>query len=112
MYSFGRSMWCFSKDEREAVQFMCLRLYYAGILQPYSKGNKPSTIEIVCQSLEAKFNCWYLKKPGQMFVTFQLEAFYIKRVCYLIIHILYPPLLYPPVDNPICRLHIYYGSFQ
>ena len=73
-------MSCVVEHEQEAVQFMSLLLYYAGVLQPYSKGMNPSDIEVVCQDLKAKFHCWYLKKPDETFVTFHLEAFYIKRV--------------------------------
>ena len=75
-------MSCMAKHEQEAVQFMCLVLYNAGVLQPYSKGNNPCNVEVVCQNLEAKFNCWYLKNADQTFVTFHLEAFYVKRIQY------------------------------
>lgn len=70
-----------AKDVREAVQFMCLLLFYAGILHPYSKGDKPSTIEAVCEGMNATFNCWYTRiKNDPWCVSFQLEAFYVKRV--------------------------------
>ena len=54
-------MSCTAKHEQEAIQFMCLVLYYAGVLQPYSKGNNPCDVEVVCQNLEAKLHCWYSK---------------------------------------------------
>ena len=59
---------------------MGLLLYYAGILQPYSKGNKPSDIQVISEGVEVKFHCWYLKECNQEFVTFQLGAFYVKQV--------------------------------
>jgi hypothetical protein len=78
--SYGRSITCIAKHDKEAAQFMGLLLYYAGILQAYSKGNKPSDIHVTSEGLEVKFHCWYLKECNQEFVTFQLEAFYVKRV--------------------------------
>jgi hypothetical protein len=69
-------------NEREAVQFMCLLLYYGGVLQPYTKGNKPCDVHLTCESLDARFNCWYTKKKDDpVCVSFKLEASFIKRVC-------------------------------
>ncbi|CAB4021998.1 Hypothetical predicted protein [Paramuricea clavata] len=63
--SYGRSMTCIAKHDKEAAQFMGLLLYYAGILQAYSKGNKPSDIHVTSEGLEVKFHSWYLKECNQ-----------------------------------------------
>ena len=70
-----------AKHEREAVQFMCLLLYHAGILKSYSMGNKPSVIEATSEGLHVKLNCWYMKSKNiPVQVSFQLESFYVQRV--------------------------------
>ncbi len=75
-------MHCIAIHEREAVQFMCLLLYYGGVLQPYTKKNEPCGIDIKCDGLDARFNCWYSKRDDDpTCVSFKLEASFVKRVC-------------------------------
>ena len=47
-------MHCIAIHEREAVQFMCLLLYYGGVLQPYTKGNKTCGIDTKCDGLDGQ----------------------------------------------------------
>ena len=47
-----------AKDVREAIQFMSLLLFYAGILHLYSMGNKPAIIDMFCEGMNATFKCW------------------------------------------------------
>ena len=78
--SCGRSITCVVEDEREAVQLMCLLLYYGRELNPYSKGNKPCNVEAVCGSSVAKFHCWFQNKPDGHGVYFETECFFVKKV--------------------------------
>jgi hypothetical protein len=80
----GRKIECAVTNEREAVQFICLLLYYGGALNSYSKGNKPCDVEITSSGLQAKFHCWFIKKQNDSGVSFQIESFFVKRVslCY------------------------------
>ena len=54
---------------------MCLLQYHAGCLNSYSQGNQPCEVEIKRDGLQAKFNCWYLKKKMGSGVYFQTECF-------------------------------------
>ena len=79
--AFGRCLSCLANHECEAVHFMCLLLYGAGISKSYSMGNKPSVIEAVSLGFHAKFNCWYIKsKSIPVQISFQLECFYVQQV--------------------------------
>ena len=69
--SFGRCLSCVARHEREAVQFMCLLLYHAGILKSYSMGNKPSVIEATSEGLHVKFKVLISQK---FFFTFELRT--------------------------------------
>ena len=44
--SQGRDMNCIVQTEQEAVQFMCLILYHAGLLKQYCQGSKPCVVEL------------------------------------------------------------------
>ena len=62
---------------------MCLLLFHGGILQSYSKGNKPCEIVATSVGVEARFLCWYIKKQSGSDVSFQVQACFVKRVCVL-----------------------------
>ena len=72
-------MSCVVYNEREAVQCMCLLLYIAGILNSYSKGNKPCDVEALGQGVQAKFHCWYINKQEDDGVSFQTLFFFQTR---------------------------------
>ena len=78
--SQGRDMNCIVQTEQEAVQFMCLILYHAGLLKPYSQGSKPCVVELAGVGLQAKFHCWYNDTDNQSTSLFNIECFFIKRV--------------------------------
>lgn len=80
--SCGRNLTCAVHNEHEAVLFMCLLQYHAGCLNSYSQGNQPCEVVITSDVLEAKYNCWYLKKKvgSASGVYFQTECFFVKRV--------------------------------
>ncbi|CAB3988111.1 ATP-dependent DNA helicase Q5 [Paramuricea clavata] len=77
--SCGRNLACAVHNEHEAVLFMCLVQYHAGCLNSYSQGNQPCEVVITSDALEAKYNCWYLKKNVGSGVYFQTECFFVKR---------------------------------
>ena len=92
--AFGRSMHCVATHEREAVEFMCLLLYSGGVLQPYTKGNKRCRIDVECDDLDGSFNCWYSKRDDPTHVSFKLEALFVKRVCDIVIFVIFHEIQY------------------
>jgi hypothetical protein len=79
--SQGRDMNCIVQTEQEAVQFMCLILYHAGLLKQYCQGSKPCVVELSGVGLEAKFHCWYNDSTdNRSTLLFNIECFFIKRV--------------------------------
>ena len=57
---------------------MCLILFQAGKLKPYSKGSSACVVELHRNGLQAKFNCWFINKNGTE-TSFQTQEFFVKR---------------------------------
>lgn len=92
-----------SEKRTRSVEFMCLLLYYGGILHPYSKSNNPCKVEVYKRGLHAKFDCWFItKSEKEHTVSFVVQAYFVKRVrnmlfyskqiCYAIFIRFMPPL--------------------
>ena len=81
--SCERVFHCVVEHECEALNLMCLLLYHAGLLHPYSASDKPCDVLVVnpLDHLEAKFHCWYIEKTDGTGISFQTECFFVKRVC-------------------------------
>lgn len=75
-----------SKDPKECAKVVGMLLMHYGQLRPYSEGSKPEIIEVSKQGLCAKFNVWYSKKNvgGKLLKTIVAEAFFVKKVSYML----------------------------
>ena len=79
------------EHEREALNLMCLLLYHAGLLYPYSASDKPCDVLVVnpLYPLEAKFHCWYIKKTDNTGISFQAEYFFREKGMHMMYKLFY-----------------------